>query len=123
MADFLQRWLLHVPVPQTRTVRCSGLYHATRTAALALCRAALGQPPEVVPVGLDWQTVCAQRGEAHLSGVPPVASGSCVRASSRGEEHLPAWHQRSAPHEIRITGELPGAWCAWWQPGDEDNGL
>ena len=41
VADFLQRWLLHVPVPQTRTVRCYGLYHATRTAALALCRAAL----------------------------------------------------------------------------------
>src|SRR4029453_15468537 len=27
-ADFLQRWLLHVPVPQTRVVRCYGLYHA-----------------------------------------------------------------------------------------------
>jgi hypothetical protein len=27
VADFLQRWLLHVPVPQTRVVRCSGLYH------------------------------------------------------------------------------------------------
>ena len=70
VADFLQRWLLHVPVPQTRTVRCYGLYHATRTAALALCRAALGQPPEVVPVGLDWQTVCAQRGEAHPERCP-----------------------------------------------------
>jgi hypothetical protein len=22
VADFLQRWLLHVPVPQTRVVRC-----------------------------------------------------------------------------------------------------
>ena len=44
-------------------------------------------------------------GRLILSGVPPVASCSCVRASSRGEEHLPAWHQRSAPHEIRITGE------------------
>jgi len=70
VADFLQRWLLHVPVPQTRTVRCYGLYHATRTAALALCRAALGQPPVVVPVGLDWQTVCAQRGEAHPERCP-----------------------------------------------------
>jgi len=69
-ADFLQRWLWHVPVPQTRTVRCYGLYHATRTAALALCRAALGQPPVVVPVGLDWQTVCAQRGEAHPERCP-----------------------------------------------------
>ena len=49
VADFLQRWLLPVPVPQTRTVRCYGLYHATQTAALALCRAALGHPPVVVP--------------------------------------------------------------------------
>jgi hypothetical protein len=70
VADFLQRWLWHVPVPQTRTVRCYGLYHATQTAALALCRAALGQPPVVVPVGLDWQTVCAPRGEAHPERCP-----------------------------------------------------
>ena len=70
VADFLQRWLLHIPVPQTRTVRCYGLYHATQTAALALCRAALGQPPVVVPVGLDWQTVCAQRGDAHPEQCP-----------------------------------------------------
>src|SRR5215470_18309197 len=70
VADFLQRWLLHVPVPQTRTVRGYGLYHATQTAALALCRAALGQPPVVVPVGWDWQTVCAQRGEAHPERCP-----------------------------------------------------
>jgi len=59
-----------VPVPQTRTVRCYGLYHATQTAALALCRAALGQPSVVVPVGLDWQTVCAQRGDAHPEQCP-----------------------------------------------------
>src|SRR5262252_5042032 len=26
-ADFLQRWLLHVPTPQTRAVRSYGLYH------------------------------------------------------------------------------------------------
>jgi putative transposase/transposase-like zinc-binding protein len=70
VADFLQRWLWHVPVPQTRTVRCYGLYHAMRTAALALCRVALGQPPVVVPVGLGWQTVCAQRGDAHPERCP-----------------------------------------------------
>jgi hypothetical protein len=70
VADFLQRWLLHVPMPQTRTVRCYGLYHATQSATLALCRAALGQPPVVVPVELDWQTVCAQRGEAHPERCP-----------------------------------------------------
>ena len=70
VADFLQRWLLHVPMPQTRVVRSYGLYHSTQTAGLALCRAALGQPPVVVPVGLDWQTVCAQRGEAHPERCP-----------------------------------------------------
>ena len=70
VADFLQRWLLHVPVPQTRTVRCYGLYHQTHTEALALCRAHLGQPPVVVPVELDWQTVCAQRGDAHPERCP-----------------------------------------------------
>jgi len=70
VADVLQRWLLQVPVPQTRGVRSYGLYHSTQTAGLALCRAALGQPPVVVPVGLDWQTVCVQRGETHPERCP-----------------------------------------------------
>jgi hypothetical protein len=70
VADFLQRWLLHVPVPQTRSVRCYGLYHHTHAAALAVWRTALGQPPLEVPLGLDWQTGCAQRGEAHPERCP-----------------------------------------------------
>ena len=70
VADFLQRWLQHVPVPQTRVVRSYGLYHPTQTEALALSRPALGQPPVVVPVWLDWQTVCAQRGDAHPERCP-----------------------------------------------------
>jgi hypothetical protein len=70
VADFLQRWLLHVPVPQTRVVRAYGLYHPTHAAALAVCRTALGQAPMEVPVCLDWQTVCAQRGEAHPERCP-----------------------------------------------------
>src|SRR5262245_22387194 len=48
-ADFLQRWLLHVPAPQTRVVRSYGLYHPSKAAALAVCRTALGQPPVEVP--------------------------------------------------------------------------
>ena len=70
VADFLQRWLLHVPVPQTRVVRCYGLYHPTHTAALTLCRTAVGQPPMEAPPALDWQTVCAQRGDAHPERCP-----------------------------------------------------
>ena len=42
--DFLQRWLLHVPVPQTRVVRCYGLYHHTHTEALARCRVHIRTP-------------------------------------------------------------------------------
>src|SRR5262245_53260868 len=70
VADFLQRWLLHVPVPQTRVVRSYGLYHPTQAEALAMCRAHLGQPPVEVPVPLDWQTVCAQRGDLHPEQCP-----------------------------------------------------
>jgi hypothetical protein len=70
VAAFLQRWLLHVLVPQTRVVRSYGLYHHAPTEALAHCRAALGQPPVEPPPALDWQTVCAQRGEAHPERCP-----------------------------------------------------
>jgi len=70
VADFLQRWLLPVPVPQTRVVRSDGLYHPTQADALALCRAHVGQPPVEAPVALDWQTVCAQRGARHPECCP-----------------------------------------------------
>ena len=49
VADFLQRWLLHIPVPQTRVVRCYGLYHPTHASALAVCRTALHCPAGVRP--------------------------------------------------------------------------
>jgi hypothetical protein len=70
VADFLQRWRLHVPVPQTRVGRCYGLYHHTHADALAVCRTALGQPPVETLACLDWQTVCAQAGEAHPERCP-----------------------------------------------------
>jgi hypothetical protein len=72
VADVLPRWLLPVPVPQTRVVRSYGLSHPTQAEALAVCRAALGSPPVETPVPLDWQTVCAQRGEA-----PPERCPAC----------------------------------------------
>jgi len=70
VADFLQRWLLHVPMPQTRIVRSYGLYCPSHAAALAVCRTELGQPPMEAPAALTWQTVCAQRGEAHPERCP-----------------------------------------------------
>ena len=70
VADFLQRVLLHVPAPHTRVVRSYGLYHHTHDEALARCRAVLGQPPVAALVCLDWQTVCAQHGDAHPERCP-----------------------------------------------------
>jgi hypothetical protein len=85
VADFLQRWLLHVPVPQTRVVRSYGLYHPTQAKALAVCRTALGQLPVEAPVPLTWQTVCAQRGEAHPERCPTCGQLLvCTGVSPRG---------------------------------------
>jgi Putative transposase/Transposase zinc-binding domain len=70
VADFLQRWLLHVPVPQTRVVRCYGLYHPMHAETLPLCRTAFRPPPMETPPALDWQTVCAQWGDAHPERCP-----------------------------------------------------
>jgi hypothetical protein len=98
VADFLQRWLLHVPVPQTRVVRSYGLYHPTQADALAICRAALGQPPVAAPVALDWQTVCAQRGDLHPECCPTcgqllVCTGVIPRAGAPPPER---WRERAA---------------------------
>jgi hypothetical protein len=70
VADFLQRVLQHVPPPHTQVVRYWGLYHPMKAEALAVGRAHVGQPPVVAPVQLDWQTVCAQRGDLHLERCP-----------------------------------------------------
>jgi hypothetical protein len=63
--EFSRRYLLHVPPPGTRVVRCDGLYAPTTGMALAICRAYLGQGPVVPPAVLDWQTACQARGDAH----------------------------------------------------------
>ena len=85
VADFLQRWLLHVPVPQTRVVRCYGLYHPTHAEALTICRTAFGQPPMEAPPALDWQTVCAQRGDAHPERCPTCGQRPvCTSVIPRG---------------------------------------
>jgi hypothetical protein len=70
VADVLQRWRLHVPVPQTRLIHSYGLDHPTHPEDLAVCRAALRQPPVEAPACLDWQTVCAQAGEGHPERCP-----------------------------------------------------
>ena len=121
VADFLQRWLLHVPVPQTRVVRSYGLYHPAHAEALAVCRAALGQPPVEAPARLDWQTVCAQRGEAHPERCPTcgqmlvctgvIPRGGCAPAGT-------GWGARGMrPTHDRRRGRSARGWCVWRWPG------
>jgi len=70
VADFLQRWLLHVPPPGLSVVRAYGLYAPTKRATLGQCRQALGQAPVTVSPTLDWQTYCAQQGPQHPECCP-----------------------------------------------------
>ena len=98
VADFLQRWLLHVPVPQTRVVRSYGLYRPSQVDALAVCRTALGQPLVEAPVPVDWQTACAPRGDAHPERCPAcgqvlVCTGIIPRG---GAPPRLAWEERAA---------------------------
>jgi Putative transposase/Transposase zinc-binding domain len=89
IAEFIRRYLLHVPEPGTKVVRCYGLYAPAKRAALAACRAQLGQGPLEAPVVLDWQTACQTRGDAHPERCP-----QCGRLLICGGVILPA---RSPP--------------------------
>jgi hypothetical protein len=70
VAEFIRRYLRHVPTPGSRVVRAYGLYAPTKGAALAVCREQVGQGPVSKPVALDWQTACSQQGTAHPERCP-----------------------------------------------------
>ena len=113
VADFLQRWLLHVPVPQTRVVRCYGLYHHTHAEAPGGLPHGAGQPPVEVPRVWTGRHCVLSVARPIRSGVPPAASCWCAPRSSRvGAPHRRCW-QRHVLHEGLAAGDsLPGAWCA-----------
>jgi len=74
LAEFIRRYLVHVPAPGTKVVRCDGLYAPTTREALAVCRAHLGQGPVVQPPVLNWQAYGQDRGDA-----PPERCPVCGR--------------------------------------------
>jgi Putative transposase/Transposase zinc-binding domain len=98
IAEFIGRYLLHVPAPGTRVVRAYGLYAPTKRAALAVCRAQLGQERVAVPVVLDWQTACQERGADH-----PECCPVCGRRLIRRGVFLPA---RRPPPAARLRQAL-----------------
>jgi hypothetical protein len=137
LEQFVGRWLLHVPPPGAVLVRGWGLYAHTQGAALAACRQQLGQGPVEAPPPWEWQSACAERGEAPpercpvcgqrlvctallpRAGVPPpavteweqVACGS-ARPWERGDEpaRAPVCPAEGCPGVF--AGSLPPH---WWQ--------
>ncbi len=103
VADFLQRWLWHVPPPGLQVVRSYGLYAPTKRAGLAQCRQALGQAPVTVPPALDWQTYCAQQGEQ-----PPERCPVCGQQLRRTVTLAPHRPSRRAS-----AGAPPGLRPEW----------
>jgi len=70
VAEFIRRYLLHVPEPHTKVVRSYGLYAPTARDALSLCRAAFGQDAVNESDVVDWQSFCETRGDEHPERCP-----------------------------------------------------
>jgi hypothetical protein len=102
VADFLQRWLLHVPPPGLQVVRSYGLYAPAKRATLAQARPTLGQAPLMVPPALDWPTYCARQGAQHPERCP-VCGQRLIRTATVAPVRSPRrpvpWPQPQAPPE------------------------
>ena len=70
VAEFIRRYLLHVPIPYTKVVRYYGLYAPTAKKDLSFCRALFAQEAVKEPESIDWQTFCEARGDAHPEKCP-----------------------------------------------------
>jgi hypothetical protein len=103
VAEFLQRWLRHVPPPGLQVVRAYGVYAPTKRDALAQSRQALGQGSVAASPTLDWQSYCARRGEQHPERCP-VCGQRLIRTAT-----VPP-PQRNCPHPGRglSAGAPPG---------------
>jgi hypothetical protein len=65
ISQFIQRYLLHVPVPKSQNVRYYGLYAPGKKDELEKCRKMLGQLPVSETEFLTWQEFCKKQGEEH----------------------------------------------------------
>jgi hypothetical protein len=70
VAEFIRRYLLHVPEPHTKVVRSYGLYAPTARDALSSCRAAFGQNTVNESEVVDWQGFCETKGDEHPERCP-----------------------------------------------------
>jgi hypothetical protein len=87
VSDFMKRYFLHVPEPNTKVVRYYGVYAPTAKEELSECRRQLGQRLEEEPVELDWQSYCEKRGNDHAECCP-VCGSRLVRL-----DDIPRWQR------------------------------
>jgi hypothetical protein len=65
IGEFIQRYLLHVPVPNSKNVRNYGLYSPNKKVELEKCREMFGQLPIDETEFLTWQKFCEEQGDKH----------------------------------------------------------
>ena len=63
-AEFIGRFLRHIPLPNSILVRSYGIYSHTKKDELARCREILGQGPIEEAEVVDWQS-CFEKSEDH----------------------------------------------------------
>lgn len=69
--EFIERYLEHVPEPNTKVVRYYGVYAPRAKEELEECRRQMGQEPVVEEADeLDWRTYCKERGHADAECCP-----------------------------------------------------
>lgn len=92
--DFIKRYLLHVPEPNTKVVRSYGLYAPTAKEELSLCRTHFGQTAVNTSVAPDWQSYCETKGEEHPERCP-VCGLRLIRTRDipRPERSYPPWFE------------------------------
>lgn len=90
--NFIKRYLLHVPEPNTKVVRSYGLYAPTSKEDLARCRKQFGQIDTNEKKEPDWRSYCETKGDEHpeqcpVCGLRLVRTRDIPRVSS-----YPPWY-------------------------------
>jgi hypothetical protein len=80
VGEFLRRYFMHVPEPNTKVVRYYGLYASTAKEELSQCREQLGQLPIKEREEIDWQSYCEEQGEDHPE-LCPICGKKLVRVA------------------------------------------
>ena len=98
VSQFIQRYLLHVPVPRSQHIRHYGLYAPGKKDELEKCRKMFGQLPVVETEFLTWQEFCKKQGDEHPELCPECGKRLiCL-------DKLPAERKRVKP---KGRGSLP----------------